>query len=153
VPVVLARLEEHRVAGPDDLDLSTPAIAETYALGDVDGLPVRVGVPRGSGTGGEVDACGPEAGRFRGRGDGVDEDGAGKRLARPGRGLGAAVPGDLHAVLLVVGKMAAVLSGGVSAPEAAMLCVRRSSFRATVLDGEHAAAATPRGLSGRTSPA
>jgi hypothetical protein len=51
VPVVLARLEEHRVAGPDDLDLSTPAIAETYALGDVDGLPVRVGVPRGSGTG------------------------------------------------------------------------------------------------------
>src|SRR5215217_2131603 len=114
VPVVLARLEEHRVAGPDDLDLSAAALAEPYALGNVGGLPEGVGVPRGPRAAREVDACGPEAGRFRGRGDGVDVDGAGKRLALPGRRLGAAVPSDLHTVLLGCGVKRPRSSWGVS---------------------------------------
>ena len=46
VPVVLARLEEHPVAGADHLDLPAAALAEADALGDVDGLAVGVGVPR-----------------------------------------------------------------------------------------------------------
>src|SRR4051812_23780422 len=47
VPVVLARLEEDAVAGPDLLDRPTVALAEADALGDEDGLAVRVGVPGG----------------------------------------------------------------------------------------------------------
>ena len=46
VPVVLAGLEEHAVAGTDDLDRLPAALAEPDALGDVDGLAERVGVPR-----------------------------------------------------------------------------------------------------------
>jgi hypothetical protein len=45
--VVLARLEEDAVARADHLDLSAPALAEADAVGDVDGLPEGVGVPRG----------------------------------------------------------------------------------------------------------
>src|SRR2546429_7303823 len=37
VPVVLARLEEHAVAGPDHLDRPTAPLAEADTLGDVDG--------------------------------------------------------------------------------------------------------------------
>jgi hypothetical protein len=66
VPVLLARLEEHRGPRADRLDLSAPALAEAHSLGDVDGLDEGVGVPRGTRAGGEVDACGPEAGRLRG---------------------------------------------------------------------------------------
>src|SRR5215207_3148136 len=98
VPVVLPRLEEHAVTRADHLDLSAAALAEAYALGDVDGLPVGVSMPRGPGSRGEVDACGPEAGGLRGRGDGVDVDRAGKPIARPGSSLDG-VPGDLHSVL------------------------------------------------------
>src|SRR5215218_11492208 len=54
VPVVLAGLEEHAVAGPDDLDRPALALAEPRALGDEDRLAVGVRVPRGPGSGGEV---------------------------------------------------------------------------------------------------
>jgi hypothetical protein len=64
VPVILSGLEEHAVAGVDDLDLSAAALAEPDALGDVDGLAVGVGVPGGAGAGGEVDAAGRKAGRL-----------------------------------------------------------------------------------------
>src|SRR5829696_3209681 len=154
VPVVLSGLEEHRVVGPDDLDLSAAALAEPHALGNVDGLPEGVGLCHA-----------------------VRAPGVKWTLAAPRRdgSVGAATvsmktvpvndsPGPVAVWVLlflvictlsslVVGKTAAVLSGGVSAPEAAMLCVRRSSFRATMLDDEHAAAATPRGSPGRTSQA
>ena len=46
VPVLLARLEEDAVAGPDHLDRPAAALREAEALGDEDGLAVRVGVPR-----------------------------------------------------------------------------------------------------------
>src|SRR5215207_5628890 len=48
VPVVLAGLEEHAVAGADHLDRAAAALTEADALRDVDRLPERVGVPRGA---------------------------------------------------------------------------------------------------------
>src|SRR4051794_38222585 len=78
VPVVLARLEEDAVAGADDLDAVTLALAEADAFGDEYGLPVRVGVPGGARAGGEVHERGAE-GRATGRGgDRVDVDVAGE---------------------------------------------------------------------------
>jgi hypothetical protein len=62
MPVVLARFEEHAVARADNLDRPTAALAEAHALGDVDGLPEGVGVPRGPRARCEVDVGGPEAG-------------------------------------------------------------------------------------------
>src|SRR3954449_400980 len=55
VPVVLAGLEEDAVAGPDDLDRAALALAEAGTLGDVDGLAVRMGVPRRARSRREVD--------------------------------------------------------------------------------------------------
>jgi hypothetical protein len=60
VPVVLAGLEEDAVAGADDFDRPACALAESGALGDVDGLAVWVGVPGGPGAGGEVHRGGRE---------------------------------------------------------------------------------------------
>src|SRR2546423_1867916 len=57
VPVVLARLEEHAVAGPDDLHGTAAPLRETHALGDVNRLAVRVRVPRRSRARREVDAA------------------------------------------------------------------------------------------------
>ena len=50
VPVVLARLEEHAVTGPDDLDWSAVSLAAAHALEHVDRLAHWVGVPGGTGT-------------------------------------------------------------------------------------------------------
>src|SRR5829696_10505518 len=52
VPVVLARLEEHAVAGADLLDRPAVALAEPEAFGDEDRLAVWMGVPGGAGAGG-----------------------------------------------------------------------------------------------------
>ncbi|MEO7617004.1 MAG: hypothetical protein ABIS86_23715 [Streptosporangiaceae bacterium] len=38
VPVILVGLEQHAVAGPDDLDRSAAALAQTDPFGDEDGL-------------------------------------------------------------------------------------------------------------------
>ena len=56
VPVLLARLEEDAVAGPDQLDRAAAALAEADALGDPDRLAVRVRVPGGARTRGEMNA-------------------------------------------------------------------------------------------------
>src|SRR5919202_660454 len=101
VPVILAGLEEHAVARADHLDRSAAPLREADALGDVDGLAVRVGVPRGSRARGEVDAARLQARGTRRRRDRVDIDRAGEPLARPRRGLDV-VPGDLHGVLLKI---------------------------------------------------
>jgi hypothetical protein len=66
VPVVLAGLEEHTVAGSDDLDGTAFALTEPDAFGDEDRLAVRVGVPGGPGARREVDERGGE-----GRGTGL----------------------------------------------------------------------------------
>ena len=58
MPVILAGLEEDAVARTDDLDRPAAALAAADALGDVDGLAEGVGVPRGTGARGEVDAGG-----------------------------------------------------------------------------------------------
>ena len=46
MPVVLMRLEEDAVAGPDHLDGPALALAQADAFGDEDRLAVRVRVPR-----------------------------------------------------------------------------------------------------------
>ena len=61
VPVLLARLEEHAVAGTDHLDRPAAPLREADALGDVDGLAVRVRVPRGPCARREVDAARAQA--------------------------------------------------------------------------------------------
>src|SRR3954447_24851961 len=96
VPVLLAGLEEHAVARTDDLDLSAAAPAPAGSFRDIDGLAVGVGVPRGPGAGGEVDADRLQARLPGGRRDWVQVDRAREPVARPGRGFGA--PRDLHVV-------------------------------------------------------
>src|SRR3954449_2106680 len=78
VPVVLARLEEHAVAGADLLDRAALAPAEADALGDEERLPVRMGVPGRTSAGREVHGRGGEGRSAGGRGDGVDVDVAGE---------------------------------------------------------------------------
>jgi hypothetical protein len=57
VPVILAGLEEHPVAGADHLDRAAAPLREADALEDVDGLAVRVRVPGRPRAGREVDAA------------------------------------------------------------------------------------------------
>ena len=45
MPVVLAGFKEDAVTGADDLDRAAFALAQPDALGDVDGLSVRMGAP------------------------------------------------------------------------------------------------------------
>src|SRR5215213_2477294 len=98
VPVVLAGLEEHAVAGPDDLDRAAFALAEADALGDEDRLAVRMGVPRGAGAGREVHGIGREGRRAGGVGDRVDVDVAGEPVSRAFHRVDARA-GDLHGLL------------------------------------------------------
>jgi hypothetical protein len=56
VPVPLARLEKHPIAGADDLDRSTAALHQADALSDVDNLAVGVGVPGRAGRSDRVAA-------------------------------------------------------------------------------------------------
>jgi len=46
--VLFAGLEEDAVAGADDLDRAAAVLRASGALGDVDRLVVRVGVPSGA---------------------------------------------------------------------------------------------------------
>src|SRR4051812_413121 len=101
MPVLLARLEEHAVARLEDLDRAAPPLGSPDALEDVDRLAVRMGVPRGARAGREVHADSTRSGASRRRCDLVEEHRAGEPLARAAAGL-EAVPGYLHAVLLVV---------------------------------------------------
>src|SRR5579884_1201040 len=80
VPVVLLRLEEHPVPGPDHLHRAAPPLGQADALGDEDGLAVRVPVPGGPGARGEVDQARHQARPTLGDGHGVDEHQAGEPL-------------------------------------------------------------------------
>src|SRR3954471_1385203 len=95
MPMVLARLEEDTVAGADDFDRASLALAEADALGDPDRLAERVRVPCGARTGGEVGGRSAERGRLARRGDRVDIDGAAEPVARPVAGVGV-VACDQH---------------------------------------------------------
>jgi hypothetical protein len=105
VPVDLSRGEEHPVAGTDDLDRSTPALAQADAFGDVDRLAVGMGVPRGSCAGGEMHAARGKARRLRGRRDRIDVYGSREPVAWTGCGLCGVTGdlGDLHVVSPVSG--------------------------------------------------
>jgi hypothetical protein len=60
VPVVLVGLEEHMVAGADDIGGVMLALAQADVFGDEDRLAVRVGVPGRPGVGVEVHCGGRE---------------------------------------------------------------------------------------------
>jgi hypothetical protein len=57
VPVFLAGLEKHAVAGPDHLGRTAAPLREADALEHVDRLAVRVCMPGGACAGREVDAA------------------------------------------------------------------------------------------------
>src|SRR5712691_1823878 len=95
VPVILARLEEDAVAGPDHLDRPAAALCEADALRDVDRLAVRVRVPGRSCARREVDAARAQTRGARRRRHRIHVDGAGEPLAWPCVRVDA-VPGDLH---------------------------------------------------------
>ena len=57
VPVILAGLEEHAVAGTDHFDRAAAVLREADAFDHVDRLPVRMGVPGGTCARREVDAA------------------------------------------------------------------------------------------------
>src|SRR3954447_9942806 len=99
VPVLLVGLEQHAVAGTDDLDRATAALAQADALGDEDGLAQRVAVPVGARAGHEVHQVGADPGRCGRGGDGVDVDVAGNPVGGPRAVLDRA-PGVLHVFLL-----------------------------------------------------
>src|SRR5581483_569720 len=54
VPVLLARREEHTIAGPDARDRPAAPLTETMSFEDEDRLPVRMGVPGSAGPGRKV---------------------------------------------------------------------------------------------------
>jgi hypothetical protein len=57
VPMILPGLEEHPVARADDLNGCTTPLDEPDSFDDVDGLSVRMCVPRCARCGGEMDAA------------------------------------------------------------------------------------------------
>src|SRR4051812_24844802 len=95
MPVVLAWLEEDAIAWPDQLDRPALPLAQANALGDPDRLTVRVRVPGGARTRGEMHCCGADRRLLRRRSHGVDEDRSGEPVVRAGAYL-KCVAGDLH---------------------------------------------------------
>src|SRR5947209_7825782 len=96
VPVLLAGLEEHAVAGADDLDGASAPLREADALGDVDALTVGMRVPGGARARREMDTARAQTRSARRCRDRVDVDLAGEPVARPGHRLDG-VSRDLHA--------------------------------------------------------
>jgi len=95
VPVLLARLEEHAVAGTDHLGLTAAPLGEADALEDVDRLPVRVRVPGRARAGREVHAACAQPQSIQRARDGVDEDRAREPLGQALCGVDG-VPRHLH---------------------------------------------------------
>src|SRR5438105_14225226 len=106
MPVILAGLEEHAVAGTDDLDRPSATLRAPDALGDADRLTVWVGVPRGPRARREMDAARVQARGPRRSREAVDIRRAREPPIRPLSGSGA-VPGDFHDFLLPLGPIRA----------------------------------------------
>src|SRR4051812_37703409 len=83
VPVLLARREPDHVAGTDLLDRAALPLDPAAAGRDDEGLPQRVGVPRGPGAGLECNARTGRTGRGVGLEEWVDADRAGEPVGRP----------------------------------------------------------------------
>src|SRR5436190_14861146 len=83
VPVVLARLEEDAIAGPDQLDRAALALAEPDALGDPDRLAVRMRVPGGARARRDVNAGRAHPRALRRDRDSIGQDRSGEPLTRP----------------------------------------------------------------------
>src|SRR5439155_9357749 len=95
MPVLLARLEEDTVAGPDHLDRPAPTLRVTDSFRDEDRLPVRMRVPGRARAGREVHAARAEPRRTRRHGDRIDEHLSREPFAGPPGGPDVG-PGDLH---------------------------------------------------------
>src|SRR5690606_21035255 len=95
VPVMLSGFEEDAVARQYLLDRAAAALDPPSALGDVDGLAVRVRMPRGACTRSEPHGAGVHSRPIRGARDGIDIDVPGKPLRGTFPG-GRGVPRDLH---------------------------------------------------------
>src|SRR5438105_1827485 len=108
MPVILAGLEEHAVAGTDDLDRPSATLRAPDALGDADRLTVWVGVPRGPRARREMDAARVQARGPRRSREAVDVRRAREPPIRPLSGSWA-VPGDFHDFLLPLGPIRAFL--------------------------------------------
>src|SRR6478752_1437334 len=91
VPVLLVRLDEHDVARADLLHGAAAAADIADAVGDVQRLAPRVGVPRGPGARGEAHVGAADAALLVGGADRVEVDGAGEptggTLGRPAAAL------------------------------------------------------------------
>ena len=83
VPVPFAGGRVDGVAGADLDDLAAAGLDQPDALGDVQGLPERVGVPGVAGSGGEADGVDPDAGGRLAAGDDVVPDVAGEPPTGP----------------------------------------------------------------------
>src|ERR687886_1590026 len=90
VPVLLAGLDVDDVAGADLLDLGGAVGAAAGdvadAVGDVEGLALRVVVPGSAGARGEPDVCAADSGLVVGVADAVDVDSPGEPVGGAGGG-------------------------------------------------------------------
>src|SRR5712691_2480311 len=82
VPVPLARGRVDGVAGPGHGDHATAGLDQPDSLGDVQGLPEDVRVPRVTGAGGEADHVDAHTGGLLAPGDDVVPGVPGERLRR-----------------------------------------------------------------------
>src|SRR6266436_3943480 len=82
MPVLLARRNPHRVAGPDFADRTAPGLHAAESRHDMEGLAERMGMPRGAGARLKADPCRPDAGRRRRLDDRVLPHRSGKPIAR-----------------------------------------------------------------------
>ena len=83
VPVILPRLEEHAVAGPDDLDRPAAPLCEPHAFDDVDRLAVRMGMPRRPAPGVKLTLVALSREEPVGAATGVEVDGAREQSLGP----------------------------------------------------------------------
>jgi NADPH:quinone reductase-like Zn-dependent oxidoreductase len=99
MPVLFPVRSEDDVTGIELDDLLAPGLDQAAALSDVQGLAAVVGMPGGTGTGGEVPGGHVELRRRQPAGDGIDPHLTGERLGRPlgGRRLAR----DLHPFVLL----------------------------------------------------
>src|SRR5437870_1655387 len=93
--MLLSRLEEHAVAGPDDLQRPAARLRVAHAFGDEDRLTERMTVPSGACSGAEMDAEAAQPCGRRWRRDLVDVHRPGEPLSRAGAGVNDAAR-DLH---------------------------------------------------------
>src|SRR3954454_22315736 len=98
VPVIFTRFKEDRVSWPDLLDRPAAALTSTDPLSHIEGVTVRVGVPRRPRARREVHIARVQSRLVRRRRDSIDIYRAGDPLARADPSFECTL-GDLHVLL------------------------------------------------------